>query len=593
MLMSDDLALSIVIGFKDWGLERLIANIRLHFIHSPLPIEVIVSDYGSEDAVAVKTAVERVGGRVVRTEAGSSFWNRSAALNAGVKAANASFVITTDADIFFSPNAYQAAYEALVKTPQSLQLVQCRDLPHTHGVEFFQQAISGGVAVDFTKLKAASTLRPRWGMGGLAAFSQASFAALNGYEERMCLWGKEDNDFAKRFRLSGMPVRWLSDKDVNIFHVWHESSQAKASADEEGRRILAENQRILEEDNSRVRNLGSSYVGVEPTVSIVMPTFERNEYLRSAISSCLSQTYRNFELIVVENGGATGARSVVAEFGDRRVRYVATDRKGAAAARNLGNSIARGRYIAIMDDDDLMTSSRIERQLASLKGAKTHGSYGGWIDFDHADGRVIDVNPGKPHSFGNMLTTGRVIMHPTLLLDRRLFKLYPYDEALEAGIDFGLLLKMTFNGLNLEHCGEYVLLRRMHDSNMTVLKAHVQKASAKAAHAALAIGLSPAILDQHRASARHLNVAMTCANEDLALMELRSQLSREHAQRQKGMVDLDAKAIGFDPEWYLATYPDVALLGMDPWSHYVRYGRLLGRSPHSGSSMMVGQERAA
>ena len=84
-----EISISVVICFRDWGLDRLIAAVRLHRMNIPQDVthEVIVSDYGSQDPEKVRQAVEAAGGRVVRTETNAP-WSRSAALNAGVEDAS-------------------------------------------------------------------------------------------------------------------------------------------------------------------------------------------------------------------------------------------------------------------------------------------------------------------------------------------------------------------------------------------------------------------------------------------------------------------------------------------------------------------------
>ncbi len=373
--------LSVIIGFRDWGLDRLAANVHMHLRHAgPVRTEIVVSDYGSADPGAVRGAVEAAGGRVARTDT-SGPWNRSAALNAGVEAARADIVVTTDADILFAPAAYLRAVELTRDAPDALHLIQCRDLPSSFGVGHFTALLEADRAPDFGELRRRAALRPRWGMGGFAAFARPAFFALNGYEERMKVWGSEDNDFAKRFRLLGMPVRWISDPEVAIYHMWHEPSQTKANSDPDERATLQENRRILDRDPAPVRNLARRFARPEPLVSIVIPTHNRPGHLRQALESCLAQDFGNFEAIVVENGGTKGAGDVISDLGDARLRFIRTERTGAAVARNIGNAAARGRYVAIHDDDDIMVSTRLSDHLAALEGG-VQGSYGGWIDFD-------------------------------------------------------------------------------------------------------------------------------------------------------------------------------------------------------------------
>jgi len=98
-----------------------------------------------------------------------------------------------------------------------------------------------------------------------------------------------------------------------------------------------------------------------PRVSVVIPTFNRWPLVAEAIDSVLAQSYRDFELIVVDDGSTDATGTELPKMASR-LRFLATPRKGVAAARNLGVSQSRGHYIAFLDSDDLWLNSKLERQ---------------------------------------------------------------------------------------------------------------------------------------------------------------------------------------------------------------------------------------
>jgi glycosyltransferase involved in cell wall biosynthesis len=92
---------------------------------------------------------------------------------------------------------------------------------------------------------------------------------------------------------------------------------------------------------------------MEPTFSVVIPTYDRAHLLPRAIESVLNQTFEDFELIVVDDGSTDDTREVVASFTDERIVYVRREETGgAAAARNTGIRHAKGKYVSFLDDDD-------------------------------------------------------------------------------------------------------------------------------------------------------------------------------------------------------------------------------------------------
>lgn len=101
-------------------------------------------------------------------------------------------------------------------------------------------------------------------------------------------------------------------------------------------------------------------------VSVVVPTYFRNEQLREAVESVRAQTYDSLELVVVDDSGGAHARGVVDRFDD--VQYVALDaNRGANHARTVGIDRAGGEYVHLLDDDDRMFERKIERQVAVIE----------------------------------------------------------------------------------------------------------------------------------------------------------------------------------------------------------------------------------
>jgi glycosyltransferase involved in cell wall biosynthesis len=98
-----------------------------------------------------------------------------------------------------------------------------------------------------------------------------------------------------------------------------------------------------------------------PRVSVVIPAFNRWRLLAEAIDSVLAQSYRDFELIVVDDGSSDATASELAKLASR-LQFFVTERRGVSAARNLGVSHSRGYYIAFLDSDDLWLNSKLERQ---------------------------------------------------------------------------------------------------------------------------------------------------------------------------------------------------------------------------------------
>ena len=110
----------------------------------------------------------------------------------------------------------------------------------------------------------------------------------------------------------------------------------------------------------------------KPTVSVIIPTYNRAHLISRAIKSVLNQTYQDFEVIVVDDGSTDNTEEVIKEFQkkDERIKYVRHEKnKGGSAARNTGIKAAKGKYIAFLDSDDEWLPEKLEKQMKVFENA--------------------------------------------------------------------------------------------------------------------------------------------------------------------------------------------------------------------------------
>ncbi|RYL89859.1 glycosyltransferase family 2 protein [Sporolactobacillus sp. THM7-4] len=103
-----------------------------------------------------------------------------------------------------------------------------------------------------------------------------------------------------------------------------------------------------------------------PEISVIIPTYNRQDFITHAIDSILSQDYKNFEILIVDDGSTDLTKEVITKYG-QRVRYLYQKNLGPSAARNLGIRHARGKYIAFCDSDDRFLPQKLKRQIDFLK----------------------------------------------------------------------------------------------------------------------------------------------------------------------------------------------------------------------------------
>lgn len=112
----------------------------------------------------------------------------------------------------------------------------------------------------------------------------------------------------------------------------------------------------------------------QPLVSVIIPSYQRRKKLQEAIDSVLSQTFGDFEIIVVDDGSTPSLKSTVASFTDERIQYVRLNQNsGANVARNTGIEESSGAFLAFLDDDDRWKKTKLKRQVEKIRKTETIG----------------------------------------------------------------------------------------------------------------------------------------------------------------------------------------------------------------------------
>lgn len=468
--------MSVVIGFRDWGLHRIPLAARcIADSFGDYRGEIIISDYGSADPGPVRAMAEELGLGYVYTECAGE-WSRSRALNAGFARARGELLISTDVDMLFSPTSFARIYEMSRQDLRSAYFLQCRDLPPSMSAE----AIAEGPFPSWEELEAAARLRPRWGMGGMMAIRAEGLHAVRGFDERLHTWGGEDIDFAQRARRAGYRTVWVNDPRVRMYHMWHPSSRAIAEDDPESRAVVRFNRTVVRSDSTTLRNVMEwrhPLPECAPAVTVAIATRNRADILGEAITSVLAQTMRDLELLIVDDGSEDGTAELVASFADPRIRYIRQEHSGVAAARNRISREARGEFIAVLDDDDLMHPRRLEWQLGSLVEG-VDGAVGSFVSFNDRNG-AYRLMFGQQPSQHQLFYSRSVAAHGTWLIRTSLMRAVPYNESLEAGIDHDLFARFVRLGARFVHIGKPILLRRMHEQQITSGRAEEQESAAR------------------------------------------------------------------------------------------------------------------
>jgi len=202
---------------------------------------------------------------------------------------------------------------------------------------------------------------------------------------------------------------------------------------------------------------------VVPLISVALPVYNGEKYLAEAIDSILAQSFSNFELIIIDDGSTDGSRQIMREYErrDARVRVVTNENSGLANTLNDIIDLARGIWIARMDQDDIALPHRFERQLEWLErtGADITG---GWVRrFGTSDKRVVRLRQSDEAIRLEMLFQSP-FAHPTVMMRTELLKGLPYDSAWEKAEDYDLWERAAEAGWKMTNVPEVLLLYRVH-----------------------------------------------------------------------------------------------------------------------------------
>ncbi len=203
---------------------------------------------------------------------------------------------------------------------------------------------------------------------------------------------------------------------------------------------------------------------IPPLVSVIVPVFNGEKYLKEAIESILAQSYRPIEVIVVDDGSTDGSAEA-AKFFVPRVRYVFQFHDGLGAALNHGISLSRGDFLAFLDADDLWAEDKLIRQVMVLDNDPGLDAVFGHVKQfwspELAKNNKIRVQPEKRPGF---------LKGAMLIRRAAFFRVGTFDTRWEVGDYIDWFLKASEIGLRTFMLPGIVMKRRIHMDNLSLRK---------------------------------------------------------------------------------------------------------------------------
>ena len=184
-------------------------------------------------------------------------------------------------------------------------------------------------------------------------------------------------------------------------------------------------------------------------ISVIIPTFNRGNLIRNSIKSVLNQTYKNLEVIVVDDGSTDNTKDVVDKLEDERIKYIKLEEnKGGSNARNIGIQNSIGKYISFQDSDDIYYPDKLEMQFKNIIYKKSN--------FDFCKIKVIfnesyskyypnrrqENSISNGNIFDELISRGNFISTQAILIKKNFISKYLFDPLIPRLQDFDLILRM-------------------------------------------------------------------------------------------------------------------------------------------------------
>lgn len=208
-------------------------------------------------------------------------------------------------------------------------------------------------------------------------------------------------------------------------------------------------------------------------ITICMPVYNGEAYIKEAIIGVLKQTYTNFELIIIDDGSTDNTFSLIGDFVDSRIRYVKNETNlGLIYTRNLGISLAKGEFLAFNDCDDISMPERLITQLEFFKKNPDIGMCGGAAYLINEKSEVIDnieVITGDNKYLNSLLLFSNIFLNSSLMFRASVLGQNRYRLPLSEDYDYTVNLSSL--GIKIANLSEAIVMYRIHDNNISTARA--------------------------------------------------------------------------------------------------------------------------
>jgi glycosyltransferase involved in cell wall biosynthesis len=213
-----------------------------------------------------------------------------------------------------------------------------------------------------------------------------------------------------------------------------------------------------------------------PKISVVMSVYNGANFLKEAIDSILIQTFSDFEFIIINDGSKDDSLNIIKSYNDSRIRLIENDgNKGLIYSLNKGIEVAKGKYIARIDADDIAVETRFEKQVSFLEENQNIGVLSSdYIRFNNSS-KKYTKSISRDDRIKSILLFSATICHPTLMLRKSVLSEnnLAYSSSAKHVEDYDLWTKLALI-TKFETLNEALLMYRDHENQVSHLYAEIQ-----------------------------------------------------------------------------------------------------------------------
>ncbi len=207
-----------------------------------------------------------------------------------------------------------------------------------------------------------------------------------------------------------------------------------------------------------------------PSISVIMPIYNAEEYLKESIESILSQSFKDFEFVIVNDGSVDSSKTIVESFDDDRIRFIDRHHEGFAKTLNAAIKASKGRYLARIDSDDFAEVDRLKLQFEFMEQNPDVGILGAQGVLVDPEGKVVGdlKRPVSQDCLSKYIEYACPVIHSTYFVRKEVYEALEGYRDIPPVEDYDLLFRASELGYKIQNLPDQLVQYRINPTGMTL-----------------------------------------------------------------------------------------------------------------------------